>query len=171
MVKEEEWKTCVYDGEVFPNYEVSTRGRVRSLNYKQTGQIKVLKPQNNGRYYQVNLSKNGQQKLLLVHRLVGIAFIPNLDNKPTINHINENTYDNRVENLEWATQKEQNDYGTGTERRAKAKHKRVKCIETGQTYDSMTQASEETGLPLYGISKVCRGQAKSYKGTHWEFVD
>lgn len=168
----EQWKTIVDDdGIVYEDYEVSTKGRIRSLK-----RGKLMKPQDNGTgYLSVGIRKDKKRYFFLVHRLVGIAFIPNPDNKPTINHINEDTHDNRVENLEWATQEEQNGHGTRTERQKQTMTekcgKRVRCIDTGQIYDSVTQASKETGLPLYAISKVCTGKRKSYKGTHWEFVE
>lgn len=58
----------------------------------------------------LNLSKNGVQYHFVTHRLVAIAFIPNPDNKPTVNHKDFNRCNNRVENLEWMTQKENNRY-------------------------------------------------------------
>ena len=58
-------------------------------------------------YKRVKLTKEGNQKTYLVHRLVAIAYIPNPSNKRTVNHINGNTSNNAVENLEWATHSEQ----------------------------------------------------------------
>lgn len=85
----------------YPQYEVSNMGDVRNID---TGVI--LKPQKTGSkrsYYKVNLYNNGNKINKNIHRLVAEAFIPNPCNKPEINHINTNSLDNRVENLEWCT--------------------------------------------------------------------
>lgn len=156
------------NGETYDNYEVSNTGKVRSLNYRHTGQIKelALNKDTDG-YLQVALWKNGTYKTRKVHRLVACTFIPNPHNKPTVNHINENKHDNRVENLEWADMKEQNEHGTRTERTKK----KVRCIETGKIYDSVTKASEETGLYITSITRCCRGKTKTCGNLHWEYVD
>ena len=67
--------------------------------------------QKNG-YCTVSLYKNFNSKDIRVHRLVGEAFIPNPDNLPFINHIDENKQNNRVENLEWCTRQYNNNYGS-----------------------------------------------------------
>ena len=59
------------------------------------------------KHYNISLCKDGKKITKKVHRLVGEAFIENPENKPTIDHINQNPLDNRVENLRWATHKEQ----------------------------------------------------------------
>ncbi len=83
----------------YENYEISNLGNVRN---KQTLELK--KQYNCQGYKSVNL--NG--KTLRVHRLVGLMFIPNPNNKPVIDHINNIRTDNRVENLRWATSQENN---------------------------------------------------------------
>ena len=85
--------------ESHPAYEVSNTGLVRRGE-------KLLGTLNPDGYWRVMLSNNGQIKMFLTHRLVALAFIPNPENKPHIDHINHNKQDNRVENLRWATRVE-----------------------------------------------------------------
>lgn len=95
------WKPVVG----FPNYEVSNLGRVKGLNYANKGKPNILKPKKK-RYPTVSLRLNKKDTYIRIHRLVATAFIPNPENKRCIDHINCNPKDNRVENLRWATQKE-----------------------------------------------------------------
>lgn len=88
-------------------YQVSNLGNVKSLtNRSNHKEEKILKLNTNGKYYLVNICKNTKKKTLLIHRLVAKAFIDNPNNLPQINHINGNKLDNRVENLEWCTCRE-----------------------------------------------------------------
>ena len=93
----ESWKDVVgYEG----YYEVSTHGRVRNT---RTGMIKNQCVQTSGRYLQVSLWKGNKEKRCLVHRLVAMAFIPNTEDKPQVNHLDKNDRNNSVQNLEWVT--------------------------------------------------------------------
>ena len=158
----EEWKRIIIDDEVW-DYEVSTHGNVRNLKGHYMTQF------DNGRgYLQVHLTKNKQSRHCLVHRVVAQAFIPNPENKPTVNHLNEDKHDNRVENLEWATSKEQATHGTLQQRLSEKKEKKVRCIETNTIYDSVQQASEDATKS--NIVSCCRGRRKTTCGFHWEYV-
>ena len=98
-------------------YQVSNTGQVRSLNYMHTGKTKILKQDTSKRgYKRVILSKNGKVKAYSVHRLVAIAFIPNPNNWPQVNHKDENPANNFYKNLEWCTPKYNMNYGTRNER-------------------------------------------------------
>lgn len=100
-------------------YEVSSHGRVRSLDRVVTqmsrwGMLvprkrkgRVVNPSNNGNgYLYLTARKGGKVKHLYVHRLVADAFVSNPDGKPCVNHKDHNRGNNRADNLEWLTQKE-----------------------------------------------------------------
>ena len=108
----ERWKDVVgYEG----LYQVSNLGRVKSLDrtllgknsieYKVRGKIRKISCIGKG-YQKIQLSKEGNSKNFLIHRLVAQAFIPNPENLPIVNHIDGNTHNNHVSNLEWVTQSE-----------------------------------------------------------------
>lgn len=107
-------------------YEVSSEGRVRSLGFWMNNRWgtqwwkpgRILKPGvDGGGYLMVDLQKDGVRYNKKVHRLVAEAFIPNPDNKPQINHLDENPKNNNINNLEWVTQKENNNYGNHNKKR------------------------------------------------------
>ena len=104
------WKPVKgYEGK----YEVSSLGRIKSLNFNQKQYEKILKPYINVRtkYAYVGLSKHCKLKTMPIHRLVAEAFIPNPENKCDVNHKDCNRANNKVENLEWCTRSENIKYG------------------------------------------------------------
>ena len=111
MIQDEVWKDIEgYEG----LYQVSTCGNIKSLpKVRRNGtgtyiqKERLLKPSNTSTgYKKVELCKDGKRKGFKVHRLVAIAFIPNPDNKPEVNHIDGNKINNNIDNLEWVTSSE-----------------------------------------------------------------
>lgn len=99
----EEWRAVVgYEG----FYEVSDLGNVRSLRTKRLRRFSIT----DWGYYHVGLSKNGVAKDWRVHRLVAMAFVPLIDGKTHVNHINGDKLDNRAANLEWVTKRENEEH-------------------------------------------------------------
>lgn len=179
-------------------YQISNMGRIKSIERTIIRQSKKhhIKPRiisqsldKNG-YLRSSLTKDGYTNSYSVHRLVALTFICNPDNKPQVNHIDECKTNNTVDNLEWMTCYENNNYGTRNDRIKKTfiendsmknrkmniTHKRkVKCITTGEIYDSVTDACKAHNIKSRSsISAVCKGTQKctyNYKtGVKLEWV-
>ncbi len=90
------------------------------MNYRGSGEPKLLKQGNVNGYKRINLYKNGKMKHYLVHRLVAIAFLPNPNGYKEVNHIDENKANNMISNLEWCSSKYNVNYGTRNERASKS---------------------------------------------------
>ena len=131
-------------------YLVSNLGRIKRLstiskrkdgkNYKRPETI--LKPyKNSDGYLGIRLYKDGKSKMFRVHRIVAEHFIPNPDNKPCIDHVNTIRTDNRVENLRWVTPRENMNNEITLEKFNK-RGKSVICIQTGEIFNSATEAED-----------------------------
>jgi hypothetical protein len=105
-MEEEEWRP-VQD---YPDYQVSNLGRVKSAKVWRGVAGRILAPgrSSRGGYLVVSLSNENGMKTFTTYRLVAVAFIPNPDGKPEVDHINNNRTDNRVSNLRWSTRSENN---------------------------------------------------------------
>lgn len=112
------------------------------------------------------------RKTFSVHRLVALAFIPNPNNKPTVNHKDGDKSNNSVCNLEWATRSEQTQHAWNTglikdiKTRANAVidslGNEVICVTTGEIFRSVGEAARAYDLKVTNLSRVCKG-VKGYK--------
>ena len=162
----EEWRDIKgYEG----LYQVSNLGRVRSLNYNKTRQIKELSYAKRRGYLGVTLYKNGKPKTFTVHRLVARMFIPNPNNYPQVNHKDENKSNNDVKNLEWCTNEYNHNYGTRNERVGKSLSKKVICITTGEIFNSMREACRKYNISSGSMTECCQGKRKTAGGYKWEY--
>lgn len=176
-MKKEEWRVIPgYDG----LYMVSNFGRVKSMNYKCTGKERILNPLPNRGYLSVVLYKNGKGKQYKVHRLVAMAFIPNPDNLPCVNHKDEDKTNNRVENLEWCNHSYNNNYGNHGQRIAEKNKNGKRSIPIEQysldwvkiaEYPSAREAARQNDYDFSGIGKDCKGDLKTYKNCYWRYKE
>ena len=159
-------------------YQVSNFGNIKSLRNKKTRKEKIKRTRigKNG-YVRVDLFKNGKGKTFFVHRLVAQAFIPNPQNLKEINHIDEKTSNNIVDNLEWCDRKYNINYGDRTqkciEKLKGVNAKRIKQYDkTGKficMWNSMSEASQKLNISQGSISRCCNGKSNIAGGYKWHF--
>lgn len=178
MVKKEmkiEWKPCG------SSYMVSNDGQVWSNKTN-----KLLK-QSLDTYGYPKVKIDG--KTIAVHLLVARAFIPNSENKKTVNHKDENKTNNCVENLEWVDDYDNNRYGTHDLRCSETKRRKyqngeydvavsfgAKAVEQYDLegnfineFESSAAASRATGINANGIANVARGKQRTSGGYVWKY--
>lgn len=175
-MEKEIWK----DIKGYPNYMVSSWGRVKSLNYNHTGKERILKQQLKRGYLYVGLRKNKKFKHCGVHRLVAEAFLDNPNNLPEVNHKDENKTNNFVSNLEFCDRKYNMNYGTARERMIKGlinhskKSKPVLQIDKNTNeviavFPSIREVERQLGFANQHISSCCNGKFKQVYGYKWSF--
>lgn len=171
-----EWKQI----KGFTDYKISDSGIVFSVKRN-----KALKPYERKNYLGVYLYGNGKRKFMTIHRLVAIAFIENPNDLPQVNHKDENTKNNNVDNLEWCSAKYNSNYGSHRENLRKAllqrnawngrKHKECskqkmsvakkgkpskrkrKVVIQGIEYDSITSAMIKLKISTRQLYKLLKG--------------
>lgn len=103
------------------DYRITENGDIISMDYRRSGKPKKLAPQRNVHGYAIiKLMKGGKDITYRVHRLVAMAFVPNPEKLPCINHKDENKLNNNPNNLEWCDNRYNNNYGTRNKRISKS---------------------------------------------------
>ena len=173
----EEWRKI----EGYPNYSVSNLGRVRN---DATGRFLSQAKSGCRRSYLYVLLYDGthaSRKTMSIHRLVANAFIPNPDNKPEVNHLDGNGFNNVVSNLEWVTHTENLIHAhkvLGYRRKsiagsANGNSKKVVRLEDGKIFDTVKDAAIACGTHYTCISQCLNGGPHRHTagGYHWKYAD
>ena len=169
-------------------YQVSNLGRVKSLgrNVKRPltkiGYVwqpeRILKGRKDTKgYLRVVLYKDQISKGFKVHRLVAVAFIPNPENKPEVDHINRDVSDNNVKNLRWASHKENMNnsltiaflFSIAKAGKNHPRARAIRNIDTKEIFDTVQQASKKYGVHHSSILYAIKHNGKCV-GCHWEYV-
>lgn len=167
------WKT-VKD---YPDYKVSNKGIVVSTHSGKEKKIGSVNPKG---YTTCAISSNGKRRYASPHILAAEAFIPNPENKRTVNHKDGNKLNNNVDNLEWATYSENHLHAyselgrvapnKGRFGKDNKRSRPVRCIETGEEYDSITIAAHSKGQTQSALSMHLLGKYKQFAGHTWERI-
>lgn len=155
-------------------YQVSNLGNIKNIEsgYVRKGYIN----KGNG-YVYITLSNKGKIKNKRIHRVVAEAFIPNYWKNPYVNHKDGDKTNNKVDNLEWVTPKENVEhaikvlgvkYGHSTER--PSQYRKVKRSD-GKIFKSIKEAKKYMNNKNLHIAETCQGKHKTTGGFGWEYYE
>lgn len=158
---QEIWKSLKDIIECGDNYEISNFGKVRSIDfidkrgYSRKGRIMRFSNHKKG-YKILSLTFDGNRKTYKVHRLVALAFIPNPENKPEVNHKDGNKSNNNLDNLEWSTTSENTKHAhenglTTTKKLSDEDKKHIKENKDGLTYAELSNRFKVSITTIYYV--------------------
>lgn len=176
----EEWRNIRESKE----YEISSFGNIRKNK-------RILKVSEKTTYKIIRLKLDDNYKTYYIHRLVAETFIPNVDKKEFVNHIDGNKHNSNVNNLEWCTRTENERHAWKNGMKEKIRKTSIKNVESARKYihtnkpvnqfdmnmtfirrwDSESQAMREIGIDSSAISKCCRKRFKKAGGYIWQFAE
>jgi hypothetical protein len=160
------WKRMIYNGKDYGDYYlVSNTGKIKNT---RTGLIRKETLHPNG-YYLVSVSFGARELkyTIKVHRVVAETFIPRVDGKEYVNHIDCNKRNNNVENLEWCTLSENTQHAS-EHGLLKQRMVSIKCIETGDIFNSIKDAALWCGCKRGNINDYLyrKDKQRRYAGKH-----
>lgn len=149
-----------YDGK----YKINKNGIIKSKN-------KILKPsKDNKGYLYVILYKNGYGKHKSIHRLVAETFIPNSNKLKEVNHIDGNSINNNISNLEWITHSNNIRHAVNVLNKIKKPIMQYDLkFNFVKEWDSIKQVEEKLKIDHSNISKCCKGKRKQCGGYIWKY--
>ena len=152
----------------FNNYAISNLGNIKNV---KTGRVLKLCLNPRG-YYSYTFYKKGIRKTFRIHRLVALYFIDNPNNLPYVNHIDGNKTNNRVENLEWCTAKQNDEHARRTGLKVQEKPVLAENVESGEkiAFKSVSEAGAILGINKGTISKVLHGKRNKVHGYKFYFI-
>jgi hypothetical protein len=165
------WKSLKNVVDSGDNYEISNLGNIRNVIRN-----KIIKGRNTPKgYLKVILSFNGIRKSYSIHRLVALAFIPNLENKPQVNHIDGDKKNNYIDNLEWATngENQKHAFSNGLQSNRKGENNSSSKLKDSIVLDIIelykTGYSQRELAKIYSVSKTAISNIVT--GKSWKHVD
>ncbi len=150
----------------FPNYLVSNFGRIWNAKHNR-----FLKPFYKFGYAFVCLYHNGESFDIRIHRLVAAAFLPTSLDRSEVNHEDGDKNYNYIENLEWATRSENMIHAFRTGLKIPTNRRPVRVIETGLTFESLTECANAIGGSPGNIRHCLMGKIKTHCGFTFEYID
>lgn len=166
----------------FPRYKISKDGRIYSEKVRNIIELKSAHT-----YFRLPLkTKGGETKNMAIHRLVALAYIPNPNNLPVVNHIDGNKFNNSAENLEWTSYQNNAKHAarigltrTGGKSGTRYITNSPFAIKVGKytledklicIYDSISRAAKDNDTEGTYIMRVCQGKQKTLRGYKWKYL-
>ena len=150
----------------FPGYYINDCGDVLSF-YRRTYPIVLAQwPNQHGHRYVHLRRRDGSSQKVLVHRLIAQSYIPNPENLPIVRHLDDDPTNNCADNLGWGTQ---TDNVQDCIRNGHIFRKPVRCVETGDIFESCTQAADHFNVTRSCVTMSCQGKNKTLRGYHLEY--